>query len=117
MAQKSERREKGTGTIYEREPGKWQGKLIIGTTPEGKPKAKYFLGKTEAEVKRKIRDYNKAGSKTEAAKITLGTYLLDWLKTYKLNSLKRSSYDALEGTARNHIVDNLDAALSLRNRD
>ncbi len=107
MAQKSERREKGTGTIYEREPGKWQGKLIIGTTPEGKPKAKYFSGKTEAEVKRKIREYNKAGSKTEAAKITLGTYLLDWLKTYKLNSVKRSSYDALEGTARNHIIPNL----------
>ncbi len=87
MAQKSERREKGTGTIYEREPGKWIGKINIGTTAEGKVKAKYFSGKTEAEVKRKIREYNKAGAKTEAAKITLGTYLLDWLKTYKLNSV------------------------------
>ncbi len=107
MAQKSERREKGTGTIYEREPGKWIGKINIGTTAEGKVKAKYFSGKTEAEVKRKIREYNKAGAKTEAAKITLGTYLLDWLKTYKLNSVKRSSYDALEGTAKNHIIPNL----------
>ncbi len=107
MAQKSERREKGTGTIYEREPGKWMGKIIIGTTAEGKPKAKYFSGKTEAEVKRKIREYNKAGSKEVATKVTLGTYLLEWLKTYKLNSIKRSSYDALEGTAKNHIIPNL----------
>ncbi len=90
-----------------REPGKWIGKINVGTTAEGKVKAKYFSGKTEAEVRGKIREYNNAGAKTEAAKITLGTYLLDWLKTYTLNSVKRSSYDALEGTAKNHIIPNL----------
>ena len=59
MAQTKERREKGTGTIWKKDIGTWMGRISIGTNAEGKRMFKRFSGKTEAEVKRKIREYNK----------------------------------------------------------
>lgn len=103
----SQKRENGTGTIYQRENGSWVGKIYIGYKEDGKPKFKYFSGKSESEVKKKIREYNKSGSKIEVRKISVGTYLYDWLKTYKRGTVKESSYDALEKTIRNQIVPEL----------
>ena len=59
------RREKGTGSIYQRENGTWVGVLREISLVTGKPKSKYFSGKTEAEVKRKIREYNRQGRPSE----------------------------------------------------
>lgn len=107
MAKKTERREKGTGTIYQRENGTWAGRINEGIGGNGKPKYKYFSGKTEAEVKRKIREYNKSGSKIEIKKISLGTYVNNWLQTYKKNTIKDTSFDTLEKTVRNYVVPRL----------
>ncbi len=120
MAKKvSSRRDNGMGSIYQRENGTWVGKIVIGTTDEGKPKAKYLSGKTEAEVKRKIREYNRAGAPIDAKKISFETYLLDWLKTYKFGTLKRSSYDTIECTAYNQVIPRLGMIqlASLRSED
>ncbi len=107
MAQKSTRREKGTGNIYQRDNGKWVGRLNIGLTPEGKPKVKCFSGKTEAEVKRKIREYNSNATPVDVSKISVGTYFKQWLLIYKKDTLKPSSYDRLENTIIHQIIPNI----------
>lgn len=104
MAQKETRREKGTGNIYQRSNGTWVGRLNIGTKSDGKPKIKCFSGKTEAEVKRKIREYNKSELGVEKSKISVETYFKNWLKVYKKDYLKSSSYDRLENTIIHQIV-------------
>ena len=48
MAQK---RDNGTGTIYQRTNKTCVGKIYLGVDETGKEKFKYFSGKTEAEVK------------------------------------------------------------------
>lgn len=101
MAQK---RDNGTGTIYQRENKTWVGKIYLGLDENGKGKFKYFSGKTEAEVKKKIREYNQSGTKIETKKISLQEYLNNWLKTYKRGTIKASSYDAIERTANNQII-------------
>lgn len=63
-----QRREKGTGTIIKTETG-YKGKIDIGRGTDGKRKFKCFSGKTEAEVKRKIREYNKSGAPTNPQQI------------------------------------------------
>ena len=68
MAQK---RDNGTGTIYQRANKTWVGKIYLGLDETGKEKFKYFSGKTEAEVKKKIREYNQSGSRIETKKISL----------------------------------------------
>ena len=73
------RREKGTGTLWKKENGTWMGRVDIGRNAEGKRKYKNFSGKTEAEVKRKIREYNKSGKHIDENKITVGAYIQNWL--------------------------------------
>lgn len=87
-----QRREKGTGTIIKTETG-YKGKIDIGRGTDGKRKFKCFSGKTEAEVKRKIREYNKSGAPTNPQQILLKDYLMSWLVNIKRISLKPSSYD------------------------
>lgn len=96
------RREKGTGNIYQRSNGTWVGRLSVGCKGDGKPIIKYFSGKTEAEVKKKIREFNKNSFNIEPNKnrITVGEYIDNWLLLYKKPDLKRSSYDRLEVTAK-----------------
>lgn len=86
-----QRREKGMGTIVQRESGTWSGRVSIGRGADGKVKYKYFSGKTEAEVKRKIREYNKAGCPQDASQILFKDYLMSWLVNIKKISLKPSS--------------------------
>lgn len=98
------KRDNGTGTIYQRTNGSWVGKIYLGREESGKEKFKYLSGKTEAEVKRKIREYNQSGTKIETKKISLQEYLYNWLRTFKRGTIKDSSYDTIEKTIRNQIV-------------
>lgn len=74
-----QRREKGTGTIVQRDSGTWSGRVSIGRGDDGKIKYKYFSGKTEAEVKKKIREYNKSGCPQDAPQILFKDYLFFFL--------------------------------------
>ena len=103
------RREKGTGTIYQRENGKWVGVIRDVSPDNGKVKTKCFSGKTEAEVKKKIREYNRQGRPAEEKMkiFSVSDYLDAWLKTYKMPVLKSSSYDKLENTVNHQIKPNI----------
>lgn len=101
-----QRREKGTGTIFKTETG-WKGKIDIGRGTDGKRKFKTFSGKTEAEVKRKIREYNKSGCHHDPSQILFKDYLMNWLVNIKRIALKPSSYDRLESTAIKQVIPRL----------
>ena len=107
---KKHRREKGTGYIYQR-GDKWIGKLDItsevGHSPNGGRRYKCFSGKTEAEVKRKICEYNRQSAHIPANKISFNDYATRWLTIYKLPDLKRSSYDRLENTLNHQVIPHL----------
>ena len=98
------RRDNGTGTVYQRPNGSWVGRIYMGRGADGKPKYKCFSGKNQAEVKRKIKEFNQGGCKTDSTKVSVEEYILNWLKLYKKGSIKDSSYDAIEKTVRNHII-------------
>lgn len=98
------KRDNGTGTIYQRTNGNWVGKIYLGRGSDGKEKFKYLSGKTEGEVKRKIREFNQSKAPVDTKRVALQDYLYDWLKKFKMGTIKESSYDALEKTIRNQIV-------------
>lgn len=87
------------GSIRTRSDGRIEGRISI----DGVKKSVY--GKTEAEVKRKIRqfriefDQGKINPKTDR----LGEFIEKWLVNYKFNELKPSSYDRLERLYLSHI--------------
>lgn len=104
MAQK---RDNGMGTIYQRSNGSWVGKIYLGKEPSGKEKFKYLSGKTSGEVKRKIREFNQSGTLEYKQSLPFEEYILSWLRIYKLESIRASSYDRLESTIKNQILPEL----------
>lgn len=100
------RRDKGEGSISKRKDGTWTARLDIGITPEGKRKVKAFYGKTQNEVKKKLREFKKELAKsdcTEIKKLTVAELAKEWLGT-KIYEIKAGSYDRIEATINNQII-------------
>lgn len=72
MADKK-RRDKGDGCISQRADGTWTARIRVGLTPEGKPKIKAFYGKSEREVKKKLKEFEKELHKNDMSVVQKGT--------------------------------------------
>ena len=80
------RRANGEGNIRKRKDGRWEGRYTVGHDPEtGKAIIKNVLGKTQAEVKEKLKkaieenigiDYGRAKT------YTVGNWLEVWYENY-----------------------------------
>ena len=98
------KRDNGAGTIYKRGDRSWGGRVYIGLDSNGKKKFKYFSGKSEAEVKRKIKDFTKTDSFDFGKKVSLEEYLRYWQTNCKYKTIKDSSYVAIDRTIKNQII-------------
>lgn len=101
------RREKGHGSISQRKDGTWTGRIFLGYKDDGKQNVKAVYGKTESEVKRKLRSLQEEIIKYDTQnipKLTLSELLTDWQTTIKKYELKPSSYDRLEQIVHNNII-------------
>ena len=101
------RRANGEGNIRKRKDGRWEGRYTVGHDPEiGKAIIKNVLGKTQAEVKEKLKtaieenvgiDYGKAKS------FTVGSWLEVWMENYAKIKLRPSTFKISQGFLKNHI--------------
>ena len=101
------RRANGEGNIRKRKDGRWEGRYTVGHDPEtGKAIIKNVLGKTQAEVKEKLKkaieenvgiDYGKAKT------YTVGTWLEVWMENYAKIKLRPSTFKTSQGFLKNHI--------------
>lgn len=105
----TKKRGHGDGCITQQKDGRWVARIQIGKTHEGKPKIKALYGRTEPEVKKKLREYKKemALGTNESIKMTVSQYIERWLIDYKLNSLKPASYDRMESVLNNYVKDTI----------
>lgn len=100
------RKKNGEGSVFQISENKWIAKISLGTRPDGKPNIKQFSGKTEAVVKKKLRDFKKSTDYTEKhipSNYTVHAYFSMWMHEYQFNKLKPSSFDRLERTVVNQI--------------
>ena len=82
---KTLRKNNGEGSIFQTSENKWVAKICIGTGTDGKPIIKQFSAKTEAEVKRKLKNYKKSTDFTAGHKptdLTVKDYFVKWLYIY-----------------------------------
>ena len=108
--EKKKRRERGEGSISKRKDGTWTGRVVVGYSKDGKQKIKAVYGKTEREVKAKLKEVKISLIKEEQVDrktITLEEYVEDWLATYKKNEVKPKTYDYIEMIFNNYIFPNL----------
>ncbi len=103
----AKRRANGEGSIRKRSDGRWEGRYTAGHDPEtGKAIYKNVLGKTQAEVKDKLK---KAIEETagldviKAEKYTLGQWMDIWFENYAKVKIRPSSHQTYRGYIDNHI--------------
>ena len=93
-------RANGEGTYYhDKKRNNWQYKLSLGYDNNGFPVRKTFYGKTRDAARRKGQDYKKKledADMTTSPDIKLKKWAQIWLKTYKLGTIKQTSYHQLE---------------------
>lgn len=95
-----ERRANGDGSFYTRPDGTIQFRATIGSDEDGKPIRKPFYGKSQAECRRKYKDFLK-NQTTDSYTVSPDIILEDWAAKYliscrKNSGMKASSYHQIE---------------------
>lgn len=101
MAESKQRRDYGSGSVSQRADGTWTARMVIGVNEKGRPRVKAFYGKTEREVKKKLKDFQKEfykNDQTVVQRSTVESFMRTWLYENKQNELKPKSFDRLEQT-------------------
>ncbi len=102
----AKRRANGEGSIRKRKDGRWEGRYTAGRDPvTGKVIYKNVLGKTQAEVKAKLKTaIEKSGSPGITTEhYTLGQWLDAWMENYAKLRVRPSSHKTYQGFIENHI--------------
>ena len=101
------RRANGEGNIRKRKDGRWEGRYTVGRDPEtGKAIIKNVLGKTQAEVKEKLKkaiEENVGIDYGRAKNYTVGNWLEVWYENYAKIKMRPSTYLTYHGYIENHI--------------
>ena len=104
----AKRRANGEGSIRKRADGRWEGRYTVGYDPEtGKQKFKNVLGKTQTEVKEKLKaaiEESKDLDISRADQFTLSEWLRYWLDNYGKVYLRPSSLTNYTGFLDNQIA-------------
>ncbi len=107
-----DRRPNQRSSIYRGQDGWWHGWVTLGIRDDGSPDRRHRMGRTEAEVTRKVRDLERARDTGRLAclgkGLTVGQWMEIWLTTIAPRRIRRST---LESTytpkVRNRIIPGL----------
>ena len=103
----AKRRANGEGNNRKRKDGRWEGRYTIGRDPKtGKAVIKNVLGRTQAEVKEKLKraiDESRGLDIINSGEYTVGKWLDLWYESYAKVKMRPSSYLTYRGYIDNHI--------------
>ena len=103
----AKKRANGEGNIRKRKDGRWEGRYTVGRDPmTGKQIFKNVLGKTQAEVRKKLKQAIEDSSKldfTKTGKYTVGQWMDVWFENYAQLKVRPSSHQTYKGYIKNHI--------------
>ena len=107
----AKRRANGEGSIRKRPDGRWEGRYTAGRDSEtGKTVYKNVLGKTQAEVKVKLKQAIQENTEVDtlkAEKYTVGQWMDIWFENYAKIKVRPSSHQTYRGYIDNHIKPNI----------
>lgn len=96
----AKKRGQGEWSYTQRKDGLWTARKQFGKKENGKANIKAFYGKNISEVKNKAKQYEfqiSGGIREDIVnRMTIYDYVSNWLKTFKYNSVKNTTYDGLE---------------------
>ena len=104
----AKRRSNGEGNIRKRKDGRWEGRYTVGRDPvSGKQVFKNVLGKTQAEVKEKMKLAIEKSRKVDfrqAGKYTVTQWMDVWFENVCKLKVRPSSHQTYRGYIDNHIT-------------
>lgn len=107
----AKKRANGDGSIRKRKDGRWEGRYVVGHDPiTGKMISRNVLGKTQSEVKEKLRtaiENSKRLDYTQTGKYTVGQWMDEWFEAYAKVKVRPSSHQTYKGYIENHIKPNI----------
>ena len=107
----AKRRANGEGNIRKRKDGRWEGRYTAGTDPEtGKQIFKNVLGKTQAEVKEKLKRALEEAKKvdfTRTGKYTVEQWMDEWFENVCKIKVRPSSHQTYRGYIDHHVAPNI----------
>ena len=107
----AKKRANGEGNIRKRKDGRWEGRFTAGHDPAtGKQIIKSVLGKTQAEVKEKLKKAMEDAEKvdfTKTGKYTVGIWMDEWFENVAKIKVRASSHQTYRGYIDNHIKPNI----------
>ena len=104
------RRANGEGNIRKRKDGRWEGRYTAGYDANGKAITKNVLGKTQAEVKDKLRaaiEDSKKLDPVKAGSYTLEQWLKLWYSVYVEPQVRYSTREFYHNAIDHHIIPKL----------
>ena len=103
----AKKRANGEGSIRKRSDGRWEGRYTAGRNPTtGKPIYKNVLGKTQTEVKEKLKIALTECEKIDvykSAQYTVGEWMDVWFENYAAIKVRPSSHQTYKGYIEHHI--------------
>ena len=107
----AKRRANGEGNIRKRKDGRWEGRYTAGRDPEtGKAIYKNVLGKTQSEVKEKLKQAINASQQLDikrAKTYTVESWIKLWYETYAEPRLREKTKSYYRNYIDNHIIPGL----------
>lgn len=107
----AKRRANGEGNIRKRNDGRWEGRYTVGYDPTtGKRIIKNVLGKTQAEVKAKLKAAIEESANLDmlkAEQYTTGQWMDVWFENCAKIKVRPSSHQTYRGYIDNHIKPNI----------
>lgn len=102
----AKKRGNGEGCISRRKDGSWCAVITVGRKPDGKPKQRFFYGRTRQEVAEKLTKALaeiQQGTYVEPSGLTVGQWLDTWLEEYARPHIRPTTYDNYAMEIRAHI--------------
>ena len=107
----AKKRANGEGSIRKRKDGRWEGRYTAGHDPEtGKAIYKNVLGRTQAEVKEKLKTAIKETQSLDQSKVekyTVEEWMEVWFEDYDKLKVRPSSHQTYRGYIDNYINPNI----------
>ena len=101
------RRANGEGNIRKRKDGRWEGRYTAGYDQTGKRIIKNVLGKTQAEVKEKLKSAISESQKLDVSKVgsyTVASWVRTWYEVYAEPRIRPNTKAYYTNYIENHIV-------------
>jgi integrase len=108
------RKPNGASSIYLGGDGHWHGRVTVGIKNDGRPDRRHVMGKTEAEVIRKVRELERARDDGNVRKAgqrwTVAKWLTHWIENIALPpAIRESSHASYRADVSTHLIPGIGA--------